>query len=207
MAIKKIDREKIRKNIEEREKLGKQNEIKTEIREEESSTKSCETSNQSEETPVLDDSNNNDSRFKSEIKGYFHDKMNLYLRSSNNSASVKIGNYMAISKISHDIDKNTYNALIEYRSIKGISNISIEREDYLNEYKLMKYQKYGLDVIKTNIKFIIEYLRELESEVPWNNVHSKLGFMEYEGKTIYKLHEAIGLDSTYQGECKIKTKF
>ena len=206
MAIKGIDREKIKKEMEERKKLGKLNEIKIESKVEENSQKSCEISNQSEEISTLDNSNNNDFRFKSEIEGYFHDKMNLYLRSSNNSASVKIGNYIAIKKVSHDIDKNTYNASIEYRSIKGISNILIEREDYVNENRLMKYQKYGLDVMKSNVKLITEYFRESESKVPWNNVHSKLGFMEYKEKIIYKLHEAIGLDSTYVGECKIKPK-
>lgn len=206
MAVKKINREEIRKKYEQRGQLGKLNEIKIESKVEENFQKPCEISNQPEEISTLDNSNNNDFRFKSEIEGYFHDEMNLYSRSSNNSPSVKIGNYMAIKKVSHNIDKNTYDALIEYMSIKGISNILIEREDYVNENRLMKYQKYGLDIIKSNVRFITEYLRASERKVPCNNVHSKLGFMEHNGKTIYKLQEAIGLDSTYVGECKVKPK-
>ena len=206
MAIKKINREKIRKSIEERKQLEKLNEIKVESMIEESSIKSCETSNQSEEVSILDNSSKEDLKVKSEIKGYFHDEINLYLRSSNNLESVKIGNYIGMEAVKYDIDEDTYKALIEYRSIGGKSRVLMERSDYLNEKNLIKYQNQGLDVMKRNVRFITEYLRQLESEVPLNYVHSKLGFMEYKGKTIYKLHEAIGLDSTYVGECEIKPK-
>lgn len=206
MAIKRIDRERIRREKEERENLSNQNEIKIESISEENSEKTCETSSQSEEVSIVDNSND-DLKFKSENEGrYINDKINVYLRPSNNLPPVKISKYIEIKELIHDIENNTYQASIDYKSIDGILNISIDRCEYLNENKLMAYQKNGLDVIKSNVKFITEYLNESEEKAPCKKVHSKLGFMEYEGKTIYKLYKAIGLDSTYTGNCKIEPK-
>lgn len=70
----------------------------------------------------------------------------------------------------------------------------------------MKYQSEGLDVMKRNVGLVTEHLRESESEVPMKYIHSKLGFSEYEGKLIYKLHKTIGIDSTYIGSYKIEPK-
>ena len=198
MAIKGINREEIRK------KLEKQNEVKIESKIEENSQKHCEISKQSEEISILD--NDKDLRIKSENEDDFHDEKLLNSRLSNNLESEEIVIPIWLEKVYYDMDKNIFKGLIGYNSMKGISNILIERSDYLNETNLIKYQKQGLDVMKSNVKSITQYLKQLEQEVPVTNVHSKLGFMEYEGNTIYKLHEAIGLKSTYIGECKIKPK-
>ena len=70
----------------------------------------------------------------------------------------------------------------------------------------MKLQNTGIDVIKGNVKHVVECIRECEESITKKYIHSKLGFMDYKGKTIYKLHEAIGLNSTYVGTCEIEPK-
>lgn len=70
----------------------------------------------------------------------------------------------------------------------------------------MKLQNTGIDVIKGNVKHVVECIRECEESITKKYIHSKLGFMDYKGKTIYKLYEAIGLNSTYVGTCEIEPK-
>ncbi|MFR3072295.1 MAG: DUF927 domain-containing protein [Paeniclostridium sp.] len=179
MAIKKINREKISQEIINRKQVVKPNEV--------------------------NDENQKESYFI-ETRNYLSDGYDLYVKSLESPYRERLGDHIRIKEVTYNIDNEKYKALIEYKSIKGISEILIDRADYLNERKLMKYQSEGLDVMKRNVGFVTEYLRESESEVPMKYIHSKLGFSEYEGKLIYKLYKAIGIDSKYIGPYKIEPK-
>ncbi|HBF4581482.1 TPA: DUF927 domain-containing protein [Clostridioides difficile] len=179
MAIKKINREKISQEIINRKQVTKTNEF--------------------------NDENQKESYFI-ETRNYLSDGYSLYVKSLESPYRERLGNHIRTKEVTYNIDNGKYKALIEYKSIKGISEILIDRADYLNERNLMKYQSEGLDVMKRNVGFVTEYLRESESEVPMKYTHSKLGFSEYEGKLIYKLYKAIGIDSKYVGPYKIEPK-
>ena len=51
----------------------------------------------------------------------------------NSFNKVLLGNHIRIKEITYNIDDGKYKALIEYKSIKGISEILIDRANYLNE--------------------------------------------------------------------------
>lgn len=118
----------------------------------------------------------------------------------------KISKYMNISEIQRNIDEKTYSAKLEYQSLDGYSEILVNREDYLNKTNLINLQTNGVDVTHRNVNLLADYLRECEDEAEVKNTHTKLGFMKYSGKPIYKLYKAIGLESTYVGQLDIEPK-
>lgn len=122
----------------------------------------------------------------------------------NNGEKVKIADPMKIESIQQNIDDGTYKASIKYKSFSGMKEITIPREEYLNKNNLIKYQSKGLDITHRNVALLTEYFNEKEKEAQIKNIHTKLGFSNYEGKTIYKLYECIGIDSKYEGIYDVK---
>ncbi|WWU64751.1 DUF927 domain-containing protein [Clostridium baratii] len=119
---------------------------------------------------------------------------------NDNGKKIKIAKYIKIIEIQENIDDNTYRALIEYKAFSDIKQILMPRGDYLNKNNLIKYQNKGLDVVNKNVELLIQYLYEEENEAPKKNIHTKIGFSNYKGETIYKLYECIGIDSRYEGK-------
>ena len=111
MAIKKINREKISQEIINRKQVVKTNEF--------------------------NDENQKESYFI-ETRNYLSDGYSLYVKSLESPYREKLGNHIRIKEVTYNIDNGKYKALVEYKSIKGISEILIDRADYLNERKLMK---------------------------------------------------------------------
>lgn len=212
MAIKKINRDLLFKKKEEaviinttntNEEIGKEQQESTSFKEDEKeSVQDIEDVNLEEEI----DHQSKGCEYIHETQNYKTDGKHVYLKSSNNLINTKVSKYMNIKEKQHNIDEGTFKALLEYQSLNGMSEVLLNREEYLNSYNLMKFQSKGLDVIKSNTKLVIEYLRECEEKSPIRNIHSKLGFMKYEGKEVYKLHDAVGIDSTYEGAYDIKPK-
>ena len=122
----------------------------------------------------------------------------------NNGEKIKIADPMKIESIQQNIDDGTYKASIKYKSFSGMKEITIPREEYLNKNNLIKYQSKGLDITHGNVALLTEYFNEKEKEAQIKNIHTKLGFSNYEGKTIYKLYECIGIDSKYEGIYDVK---
>ena len=122
----------------------------------------------------------------------------------NNGEKIKIADPMIIESIQQNIDDGTYKASIKYKSFSGMKEITIPREEYLNKNNLIKYQSKGLDITHGNVALLTEYFNEKEKEAQIKNIHTKLGFSNYEGKTIYKLYECIGIDSKYEGIYDVK---
>lgn len=124
---------------------------------------------------------------------------------NNNGEKTKIAEYIKIESIQQNIDNGSYKALIKYSSFLGIKEITIPREEYLNKSNLIKYQSKGLDITHENVALLTQYFNEQERKAQIKNIHTKLGFSNYEGKTIYKLYKGIGIDSKYQGVYDIKS--
>lgn len=118
----------------------------------------------------------------------------------------KLAKYMGIDKILHNIDTDNFESILEFFSLAGLKKEKVPREVCLNNKRLMDLQSKGLDVTSKNVNDLIEYLRECEDNAKIVNVHSKLGFSSYKDKEIYKLYNAIGINSTYVGEYNIKLK-
>ena len=135
-----------------------------------------------------------------ETKNYCSDGQYLY----DKLRSLKVGRHIWAKENHYNIDDKTEKILLEFRTVRKMETELLDRHDCLMERNLMKLQNRGVDIVKSNGRHIVECIRECEDSIIKRYIHSKLGFMEYEGNIIYKLHEAIGINSTYVGTYDIK---
>lgn len=119
---------------------------------------------------------------------------------------VKIADPIRINEVLVNIDTNEVISKLVYEFRGKERSIDVKREDYLNKTNLIKFQAYGVDILKSNIDTIVEYLRDEEEFAEEKYVHSKLGFGVYEGTRIYKHYREKTLDSTYCGALDIEPK-
>ena len=113
---------------------------------------------------------------------------------------------MGIDVIKTDIDSCKKESMIYYYD-GGIRKVcSMDRSDYLNPTNLISQQSIGMDVMRDNCSILCKHFRNQEDYAKKINVHRSLGFGNYDGKDIYKHHNCIGIDSTYEGEKEIKPK-
>ncbi|MEX0052473.1 DUF927 domain-containing protein [Clostridium butyricum] len=119
--------------------------------------------------------------------------------------SVRFCRRIIIKSIKKYIDKDIIKANILYDILGNEAReVILGREQYLNPNNLLLQQRNGMDVMPSNVKILAEHLREEEEKAVIENIHSTLGFGEYMGIPIYKLHKCIGIDSTYEGEFDVK---
>ena len=145
-------------------------------------------------------------RNKYETKNYYSDGEKLYVRSSDKLGNIKLGRHVWAKENHYNIDDKTEKILLEFMTVRKMETELLNRHDCLVERNLMKLQNKGGDIVKSNGRHVVECIRECEDSIIKRYIHSKLGFMEYDGKTIYKLHEAIGINSTYVGTYDVKPK-
>lgn len=81
----------------------------------------------------------------------------------------------------------------------------INRSD-LRRSEIMNLLKYGFDVLEANAMTVIQHLRNQEDDCEVELIHSKVGFGPYDDTEIFRHYNAIGLDSKYCGDLKIKPK-
>ncbi|MDK0627813.1 DUF927 domain-containing protein [Clostridium perfringens] len=129
-----------------------------------------------------------------------------FLWIENNGEKYRLSRYIGVKEVLHNIDDKTFKANLEFLTLNGISNIIVDRDICLTKNKLMDLQSKGLDVVSSNVNDLIEYLRECEYRAIKKNVHSKLGFFNYNGNEIYKLYNTVGIKSEYVGEYDVKPK-
>ncbi|MDU6483049.1 DUF927 domain-containing protein [Paeniclostridium sordellii] len=143
--------------------------------------------------------------YKYESKNFCSEGKYLYMKALE-SGNINIGRLVWPKENLLNIDDGNEKILLEFRTVRKIEQELLNRSDCLDERNLMKLQNKGADIVKSNRKYVVECIRECEEYIPRRYIHSKLGFMNYEGNTIYKLNEAIGLNSTYVGVSEIKPK-
>ncbi|HFL3777304.1 TPA: DUF927 domain-containing protein [Clostridioides difficile] len=105
-----------------------------------------------------------------------------------------------------NIDNDEITATIVCENLGRKNKVRAQRYQYLDPRTLLSYQNVGFDVTIFNKNTIIKHLLNEEKLVEINQVHSKLGFGEYDGKIIYKAYNCIGMTSTYVGGFNIEPK-
>ena len=111
-----------------------------------------------------------------------------------------------IESCERNIDNDEMTATIVCKNLGRENKVRAQRHEYLDPRTLLSYQKVGFDVTIFNKKTIIKHLLNEEKIVEIDQVHSKLGFGEYDGKIIYKAYNCIGTNSTYTGCFDIEPK-
>lgn len=117
----------------------------------------------------------------------------------------RVSNFLGIKFIYHNIDTGEFQAEIAYTAFDDNKTVIVPRKDYLQRKGLLNLQFKGLDVTESNASSLTKYFREEENRKMSSkkNVHSTLGFSQYQGKLIFKHQKAIGIDSDYIGSYDI----
>ena len=118
----------------------------------------------------------------------------------------KIARSVGISKININIDDGTRKSYVYFDNMIGITEMEIQRDEYLNNKNLIKYQKYGMDIMGDTSYIIANHLRNEEEIAPKVFTHTNIGFSTYNEDIIYKLNSSIGIDSLYCGNLEIQPK-
>lgn len=118
----------------------------------------------------------------------------------------RVCDVIRINKIIENIDDDTVMAEISFLFLGKEKSIMANRDEYMNIYKILKFQKYGMDVLESNAEVIVLHLKNEEYRAKYIYQHSKLGFSEYNSKRVFKHYQCIGseLQSTYAGNYEIK---
>lgn len=119
---------------------------------------------------------------------------------------IKIAKKIGLKKLIRNINTDEEKAILVYKRRNCEKEREVNRDDYLNTNSIIKLQKFGVDVMQTNAKYIVLHLRNEEEKVEIELQHSNLGFLEYEGRKIYNHYNSIGINSTYCGQYEIKPK-
>ena len=100
----------------------------------------------------------------------------------------KIARSVGISKININIDDGTRKSYVYFDNMIGITEMEIQRYEYLNNKNLIKYQKYGMDIMGDTSYIIANHLRNEEEIAPKVFTHTNIGFSTYNEDIIYKLN-------------------
>lgn len=117
---------------------------------------------------------------------------------------MKISDRIRIIEKIIDVDTGTIRMKIIFDSLGKIQEIILTRNECLDPNCLLNFQNIGLDVHQFNKNYVVKHLLNEERLAETVNSHSKIGFGEHEGKTIYKLHQCTGIDSVYTGNFEVK---
>lgn len=114
---------------------------------------------------------------------------------------------ITLKNVEKDIDKN--HVSFEMSTMYKGENIEMRmpREMALQRKGILKLASQGAHVNEVNAKFHIRSLEYQEEKLEKvNNIHSEIGFSEYNGKDVFKLYTAINENSKYKGNLDIKPK-
>lgn len=131
-------------------------------------------------------------------------RSNGIYRYRENGTADKISEYIDLVNITYDIDLEKYSATLEFSTGKDIKTITVNRSQYTRSRNLLDLIDFGIDVNEQNCLYISQALINKQKSMGITLVHHKLGYGSYEGKVIYKLWNAIGVKSVYNGKLMIE---
>lgn len=119
---------------------------------------------------------------------------------------VEVGGAVYVRNVITDIDTMKQTLTLYFDSPDGQRRvIKFPRED-LNENKIQNLVAFGVQCPKKYADKLIQVIENQEVDAERTLEHSSLGFTEFNGESIFKGAEAIGIDSTYNGNMRIAPK-
>lgn len=126
-------------------------------------------------------------------------------KEDDDKVEVKVGRDIQLKKVKSDIDTDEVTLSVETMYKNKLVKREVSRS-MLNKRKIIDLQGFGFDVYDDNSNIVVHHLLNQEILSPIENVHTKIGYGEIEGKPVFKLYKAIGCNSKYNGKLKIKPK-
>lgn len=119
---------------------------------------------------------------------------------------VEVGGAVYVRNVITDIDTMKQTLSLYFDSPDGQRRvIKFPRED-LNENKIQNLVAFGVQCPKKYADKLIQVIENQEIDAERILEHSSLGFAEFNGDIIFKGAEAIGVNSTYNGNMRITPK-
>lgn len=116
---------------------------------------------------------------------------------------IPVGKEIKLGHIKRNIDSDEIFYAVEFNYMDKNHVRDIKRE-MLNKSKILELSTYGADVFEHNSTIVVKHLLNQEQTAPVKNVHSDIGWGEFNGEDIFKYSMALGIDSQYIGDLKIE---
>jgi len=138
-------------------------------------------------------------------------KDKLYVMVEDKDGNTKpqfVSKYIKISNVRQVSETKEVILILQYLYRGEYQTIEIKREQ-LHPNEFQKLNGSGVDVIYSNVRPLIQFLRVQEESAPYDRLHNHMGWEEREGQLSFKHHSLIGENhspSTYCGEYDIEPK-
>jgi len=119
-----------------------------------------------------------------------------------------VSKYLKITNVRQVMETNDVAFTLRYLYQGQYRTEEIIR-DQLQPNEFQKLSRKGVDVIYSNVKDILQFLRIQEASAPYETVHNRMGWEEAEDQLYFKHHTIIGNNppaSTYCGDYNIEPK-
>lgn len=140
--------------------------------------------------------------------GYFGNYVKL---ADDSFAFNQRGRAVYVNKCSKKLETGYQQLELQYPSNTDDETILTIDRGELVRGSAPKFLRHGMDAYEDNISCLLKTIQQQENNVPITYEHDGLGWMEYEGKRIYRGHKVIvpkgmNLQSTYSGKFDVAPK-
>lgn len=106
-------------------------------------------------------------------------------------------------------ETNDTTLTLQYLYKGQYQTIDILRDQLLQQNEFQKLSRKGIDVIHSNVKPMVQFLRVQEDSAPYETVHNHMGWEDKEDQLYFKHYSMIGSNppaSIYSGDYNIEPK-
>lgn len=128
----------------------------------------------------------------------------VYGKKSKDSEEVYLFDNVVIKNIILNVNTGDIKAELAFEFAEDKKLVSVPRSAYQTKKGLLPLQDKGLGVTEENAKYMIQYLKEQESNMKIKKVHHMLGYDK--ANKSFRIYDSIPNESTYDGELDIEPK-
>lgn len=152
-------------------------------------------------------------------KMHIHDNVGIqadfygrYIRGKNDTLQFKaLGRAVLVKRCIKNLESGHESLELSYQSnTQKKATLKVDRGELVRS-SASKFLRHGIDAFEDNMPYLLKTIQQQECQVGMTHTHDGIGWMEYEGKKIYRGNELItpkGMDlqSTYEGKLDIIPK-
>ncbi|WP_169799725.1 DUF927 domain-containing protein [Cytobacillus firmus] len=139
-------------------------------------------------------------------------KDKLYVEVEDKDGNTKwqfVSKFIKVLNVRQVAETNDTTLTLQYLYKGQYQTIDILRDQILQPNEFQKLSRKGIDVIHSNVKPMVQFLRVQEDSAPYETVHNHMGWADKEDQLYFKHHSIIGKNppaSIYSGDYNIEPK-
>lgn len=133
-----------------------------------------------------------------------------YIRGKDDTLLFKaLGRAVLVKRCIKNLESGHESLELSYQSnTQKEATLKVDRGELVRS-SAPKFLRHGIDAFEDNMPYLLKTIQQQECQVGMTHTHDGIGWMEYEGKKIYRGNELItpkgmNLQSTYKGKFDIK---